>query len=100
MVAVLAGRVFASVACLGSEVICFFPEHLMLLGDKAKVAPVRALCLASLAVTVPAGPLARVGAAFAVCCDLFVFWFHRVFLLRALFPARGASRELTRLTAS
>ena len=71
--AVLAGGVLTSFACLGSVVLVFFSKHLVLFHVMAKVAPARALCPASLAITVPAGPLARVGAA-AVHCVLFVFW--------------------------
>ena len=72
--AVLAGGVLTSVACLDRVTISCFPKHLVLLQDMAKIALARALCLTGVLLAVPAGPLARVGAAFAVCCDLFVFW--------------------------
>ena len=70
--AVLAGGVLTSVACLDRVTISCFPKHLVLLQDMAKIALARALCLTGVLVAVPAGPLARVGAA-AVHCVLFVF---------------------------
>ena len=68
---VLAGGVLAGMTGRGSVSVRFFPEALALFHELTKIALLRALGLAFRGVTKPAGPLARVGAAFAVCCDLF-----------------------------
>ena len=97
---VLAAGVLAGLARLGSVFLVLFPERLGLLHSVTKVALARALCLASLAFAVPAGPLARVGAAFAVCCDLFLFFFHRFLFFSTPCPARGTGRELAGLAST
>ena len=97
--AVLAGRVLTGVACRDRVTISCFPKHLVLFHDMAKIALLRALRLTGVLVAVPAGPLARVGAAFAVCCDLFLFFFHRFLFFRTPLPARGTGRELAGLAS-
>ena len=95
----LAGGVLAGLAGSGGMSVRSFLEHLVLFHDMAKIALPRALCLTGVLLAVPAGPLARVGAAFAVCCDLFVFFFHRFLFFRTPLPARGTGRELAGLAS-
>ena len=95
----LAGGELTSLASSGSVSATFFPEHMGVFHNMAKVARPRALGLTWPLLAVPAGPLARVGAAFAVCCDLFVFFLHRFLFFRTPLPARGTGRELAGLAS-
>ena len=75
--------------------LILLPEHMCVLHQVANVARPRALPLTKPVLAVPAGPLARVGAAFAVHFAFLFFQWYRLFCFGALPPARGTSRELT-----
>ena len=71
--AVLADGVLAGLARCCSVRLVKLPEHMGFFDHMTKVAWPRASCFAYFFLAEPAGPLARVGAAFAIYCNLFVY---------------------------